>query len=140
MPQYKKGKVASILFVGQLKLKYNCNIYTQHKGDRQADGQPLYTAPPDHLALVAAAEHERDNALGIVASAYAAGYTQAEAGLPSHANQHTAAQAALTAIERAAYERGVRDAAAEAADWWSNGGPSAEVSARILALLTQEGR
>ena len=50
------------------------------------------------------------------------------------------ATAALAAIERAAYERGVREAAAEAADWWDNGGPYAEVSGRILALLTQEGR
>jgi hypothetical protein len=101
----------------------------------------------DHLALVAAVEHERDNALGIVASAYAAGYTQAESGLPSHANQHTAAQAALTAIERAAYERGVRDAA-EKCDAVRNHEDTTEdesvgalcCALEIRALLTQEGR
>ena len=50
------------------------------------------------------------------------------------------AQAALAAIERATWERGVREAAAEATEWWYDGGPCAETSERILALLTQEGR
>lgn len=46
------------------------------------------------------------------------------------------AQAALTAIERAAYERGVRDAA----DQFNDGGQLVNPRAVILALLTQEGR
>ena len=46
-------------------------------------------------------------------------------------------EVALAAIERAAYERGVRDAA-KACDWGDIYGDNAVRS--ILALLTQEGR
>ncbi len=56
------------------------------------------------------------------------------------------AQAALAAIERAAYERGVRDAASEAEDerldsiGCNPANVAARIVVRILALLTQEGR
>ena len=85
-----------------------------------------------------------------------AGYTPYTEATDRHAARRKTpadAQAAITAIERAAYERGVRDAAAQVADTCPHAdvpggnctpdtfdeGTSAAYEA-ILALLTQEGR
>lgn len=89
---------------------------------------------PDALALVAAAYRDAaDKALnGNIEE-------QGHQGLALEIACSTPADAtaALAAIERAAYERGVRDAA-KACDWGDIYGENAVCA--ILALLTQEGR
>lgn len=99
----------------------------------------LNSTPPDALALVAAAYR---NAANIVTRAGHSLDAEILARTPADA------QAALTAIERAAYERGVRDAAntyrAQQGRDDDEGFPSWDyflsAEAAILALLTQEGR
>ena len=86
----------------------------------------------DHLAIVAAAYRDAAEA-----------FTRPEAkhAIAEHIAKRTPAdaQAALTAIERAAYERGVRDAALKAYQW-GDADDGQDMHDRILALLTQEGR
>lgn len=91
-------------------------------------GVPVYATPPDALALVAAAYRDAaDKARSVGAMLCAADIRE---------KTPADAQAALAAIERAAYERGVRDAlaAVRVCDFrW-------QAEDAILALLTQEGR
>ena len=100
----------------------------------------------DHLALVAAAYRDAADKCG--AHSYSNNYFvskalhDAAAGIL--AKTPADAEAHLTAIERAAYERGVRDAADAVPidqyheSWMARMLVCARV--RILALLTQEGR
>lgn len=91
--------------------------------------EPAAIEAPDHLALVAAAYRDAaDKARSVGAMLCAADIRE---------KTPADAQAALTAIERAAYERGVREAA-QACDWGDIYGDNAVRA--ILALLTQEGR
>lgn len=61
--------------------------------------------PADAQAALAAVYRDRDNALGLVRSAYDAGYIQAENGLPNHGDRHEAATAALDARDKATREQ-----------------------------------
>ena len=118
---------------------------------------PVYATPPDALALVAAAYRDAADWLldmravdddGNETTPEADVYVTLINGLPKRTPADAAA--ALTAIERAAYERGVRDALA-AADKEAKGkvhiGGQAfrtvkldDLEPAALALLTQEGR
>jgi hypothetical protein len=126
---------------------------------------PLYTAPPDALALVAAAYRDAADRCG--AHSYSNNYFVSkalhDASTDILAKTPADAQAALAAIERAAYERGRVKGWEEAADFaesfkpidFGDGEPvEAEpevlmkclvagirtIAGKLSALLTQEGR
>jgi hypothetical protein len=109
-------------------------------------GVPVYATQPDALALVAAAYRDAADRCG--AHSYSNNYFVSkalhDASTDILAKTPADAQAALAAIERAAYERGVRDAAdAVPVDRYYESwmAPMLIVARnRILALLTQEGR
>lgn len=114
-------------------------------------GVPVYATQPDALALVAAAYRDAADWLldmravdddGNEMTPEADVYVTLINGLPKRTPAD--ATAALAAIERAAYERGVREAADAVPvelyheSWMARMLVCARI--RILALLTQEGR
>ena len=114
------------------------------------DDEGDYVEYTDHLALVAAAYRDAAGVMDTYLKNTRIGHAsivRALEGLAGwlrgniRARTPADAQAALAAIERAAYERGVREAAAVCEDGKPDyicGGD--EQARRILALLTQEGR
>lgn len=131
--------------------KHPSGEFWEYSGVHLTDvDQPLYTTPPDHLALVAAAYRDAaDKALNgnIETQGHQGMALEISCSTPADAEAH------LTAMLRAEYERGVRDAAEQIADTCPHAdvpggnctpdtfdeGTSAAYEA-VLALLTQEGR
>ena len=107
-----------------------------------------YVKHDDHLALVAAAYRDAvRNILGVTIIVAPDGISHRE-GAESVRRQLAGfietlppadAEARLTALLRAEYERGVREAALKAYQW-GDADDGQEMHDRILALLTQEGR
>ena len=130
-------------------ITYTARHADQAREYQEATGctiRPLYATPPDHLALVAAAyrdaadiaddddgtrkqwgEHRNQKVADITAKEIMDAIL---ARTPADAEAH------LTALLRAEYERGVRDAR----DAMRDAVTEAEYEAAILALLTREGR
>lgn len=89
---------------------------TQANPDQKERGSAQEPVSEDKDAIIARLTLERDNARALLGAAYAAGYVQAEAGLPSHADRHVAAADALKAFRQEAYQ----DAANAAEDYCSD--------------------
>lgn len=138
-------------------ITYTARHADQAREYQEATGctiRPLYTTPPDHLALVAAAYRDAADQCG--AHSYSNNYFVSkalhDASTAILARTPADAEAHLTALLRAEYERGVREAAGVMDTYLENAriGQASVVRAleelagwlrgKILALLTQEGR